>query len=154
MRSRSQRQLAARPSNADEPLFGQRGEELDREKRIAAGLLVHQPRQRLGPFLFAMKGVGDQPEHIVFGQRTKHDGLNARPALADGVERQHERVSGADLVVAIGAEQQEVFDVGVGEQILEKVKRRRIQPLQIVQKQGERMLRAGEDAEEAPEHAC
>src|SRR5262249_38332483 len=36
--------------------------------------------------------------------------------------------------------------------MLEEVERRGIQPLQIVKEQGERMLLAREDAEEAPEH--
>ncbi len=35
---------------------------------------------------------------------------------------------------------------------LEQVERRRVEPLQIVEEERERMLRPGEDAEEAPEH--
>ena len=38
------------------------------------------------------------------------------------------------------------------DQVLEEVERRRIQPLQIVEEQRERVLRPREHAEEAPEH--
>src|SRR6202046_3687811 len=37
-------------------------------------------------------------------------------------------------------------------QMIDQVERRGIQPLQIVKEQGERMLLAGKDSEEAPEH--
>ena len=45
MRSMSHRQPRAIGSNAEQPLFGQLGDELDCEERIAAGLIVHQLRQ-------------------------------------------------------------------------------------------------------------
>ena len=63
-----------------------------------------------------------------------------------------QRMRGTDLVVPIGADQQQVPHLRLGDQMLEQVERRRVQPLQIVEEQRERMLRPGEDAEEAPEH--
>ena len=40
----------------------------------------------------------------------------------------------------------------MGQQILEQIERRRVEPLQIVEEQGERMFGPGEDADESPEH--
>ena len=61
-------------------------------------------------------------------------------------------MGGIDLVVPVGADQQQVLHVRLGQQILEQVERRRIEPLQIVEEQRERVLLAREHAEEAPEH--
>ena len=38
------------------------------------------------------------------------------------------------------------------QQVLEEIERRSVQPLQVVEEQRQRMLRSGEDAEQAPEH--
>ncbi len=57
-----------------------------------------------------------------------------------------------DLVVAIGADQQQVAQLGLSRQVLKQVEGRRIQPLQIVEEQHQRMFRPGEDADEPPEH--
>ena len=59
---------------------------------------------------------------------------------------------GIDLVVAIGADQHQVPQVRPGQQILEQIERRRVEPLQIVEEQRQRMFRPGEDADETPEH--
>src|ERR1700722_7488321 len=55
---------------------------------------------------------------------------------------------GIDLVVSIGANKKQVWDALVGEEILEQIERSRVEPLQIVEKQGERMLRTREDTDE------
>ena len=65
------------------------------------------------------------------------------------------RISGwaaVDLVVAIGADQHEVLHIRPGQQILEQIERRRVEPLQIVEEQRQRMFRPGEHADEAPKH--
>ena len=59
---------------------------------------------------------------------------------------------GTDLVVPVGADQQEVPHVRVRDQMLKQVERGRVQPLQIVEEQCERMLRAREHTEESPEN--
>ena len=61
-------------------------------------------------------------------------------------------MSGTDLVVPIGADQQQVPHLRVRDQMLDEVERGGIQPLQIIEEQRERMLRRGERAKEAPEH--
>ena len=60
--------------------------------------------------------------------------------------------AGIDLIVPIGADQQQVLHVRLRQQILEQVERRRVEPLQIVEEQRQRMFRPREDADEAPEH--
>ena len=57
-----------------------------------------------------------------------------------------------DLVVAIGANQQEVPHLGMRRQVFEQLKRRGVEPLQIVEEQGKRVLWAGEYPEEPAEH--
>ena len=58
---------------------------------------------------------------------------------------------GAHLVVAIGADQHQVFHVGMRQQILDQIERGRVEPLQVVKEQGERML-PRERADEAPKY--
>ena len=58
---------------------------------------------------------------------------------------------GIDLVVAIGADQQEVLQIRPGQQILQEIERRRVEPLQVVEEERQRMFRPGEDADEPPE---
>ena len=136
----------------EQPFIGQRREELDREERIAAGLLLHQLRQRPRTLRLAMQGIGDEPAHIVESEGRQHDLLNPPSGLADRLQRPQQRVRGADLVVPVGPDQQQVPHLRVRDQVLEEVERRCIQPLQIVKEQRQRVLRPREDAEEAPEH--
>ena len=65
-----------------------------------------------------------------------------RSGFADRLQRPQQRVSGTDLVVPVGADQQQVPHLRVRDQMLEEVERCRIQPLQIVEEQRERMLRS------------
>ena len=65
------------------------------------------------------------------------------------------RVSGCvgiDLVVAIGADQHEVLQIRPGQQILQEVERRRVEPLQVVEEQRQWMFRPGENADKPPKH--
>src|ERR1700681_115731 len=49
----------------DQPLFGQRAEELDSKERISSSLFLHQLRKWPGPVRLAMKRIQDQLIHIV-----------------------------------------------------------------------------------------
>ena len=131
-------------------LVGEAVEKLDREERVAGGLFVHQRRERCGLVGVDAEGVGDERAEIRGGQRAQAD-LLGPAAGADRFELPHERVRGADFVVAVGADQQQVADVRVGRPVLEEVERGRVEPLQVVEEQGERMPGPGEDAEEAAE---
>jgi hypothetical protein len=135
-----------------QPLVSQHGEELDGEEWIAATLRIHQLRQGLCVLWRTAQAVGDELAHILARERRQHDLLNSSAGAADGREALHERVRGGELVVAVGADQQEIAQVRPGRQVLEQVERGRVQPLQVVEEQRQRMLRAREDGEQAVEH--
>src|SRR5262249_57003094 len=124
-------------------LFAERGNELNGKERIATGLLMHQLRERRGARGFAVKSVRDQLPEILSGERCKRDLRDLSAGGLDGVELAPQRMSGSDLVVAIGADQHEVLQIRPGQQILEQVERRRVEPLQIVEEQRQWMLRPG-----------
>ena len=53
---------------------------------------------------------------------------------------------------SVGADQHQVLHIRPGQQILEQIERCRVEPLQIVEKQGQRMFRPCEYADESPKH--
>jgi len=55
-----------------------------------------------------------------------------------------------NFVVSVRADQHQVPHIGVGEKILDQIERCRIQPLQIVEEEGERMLRPREHSDKSP----
>ena len=59
---------------------------------------------------------------------------------------------GADFVVPIGADHQQGLHIPLGQEILEHSERSRIEPLQIVEEERQRMVRPGEHTDEPPEH--
>src|SRR5215469_14850275 len=59
---------------------------------------------------------------------------------------------GIDFIVPVSADQHEVSQIRPSHQILEQVERRRVEPLQIVEKKSQRMFRSGKDTNESPEH--
>ena len=118
----------------EQPLLRQRGKKLDREERIAAGLLVHQLRQGLCSLRRAMQGIGHEPADIVQPEGRQHNLLHPRTGLADRLQRARQRVRGTDLIVPVGANQQQMPHLGMRGQMLDEVERRGIQPLQIIEK--------------------
>ena len=52
----------------EQPLFGERRNELNGEERIAARLLVHQLRQRGGAFRLAAKRIRNQLPEVLIGR--------------------------------------------------------------------------------------
>src|SRR6266550_497307 len=61
-------------------------------------------------------------------------------------------MSGANFVVTVRADQHQVPHVGPGQQILHQVERCRVEPLQIVEEEGQRMLRPSKYADKPTEH--
>src|SRR6202035_5113036 len=92
----------------EQPLFGQRREELDREEWISGGLLLYQLRQGPHTLRLAMHRIGDELADIVESERRQHDFLDPRSGFADRLQRSQKRVRGTDLVVPIGADQQQM----------------------------------------------
>ncbi len=136
----------------DEALVGQHRDELNQKERIARRLLEQHFGQRLHDFRCPMERVGDQLFHVLRPERRQHDFLDARPRIANLRQRTHERVRRADFVVAIGSDQQDVAHFFIGDEALEQFESGGVEPLQIIEEQSERVLRASEHAEKSPEH--
>ncbi len=77
--------------------------------------------------------------------------MHAGACLTDRAHHSRQRVRGVDLVVPISAHEQEVVNIGRSDEVFEEIEGGRVEPLQIVEEERERVLRPGEDAEEAPE---
>src|SRR5262249_7060923 len=56
-----------------------------------------------------------------------------------------------DFVVPVRADQHQVPYIGLSEEVLDQIERCRVQPLQIVEEQGERMLGLREHTDESPQ---
>src|SRR5262245_37954927 len=89
---------------------------------------------------------------MLAGERRQRDFIDPAARVPDGLELDHQRMRGIDLVVAVGADQQQVPQIRVGQQVFEQVERRGIEPLQVVEKERKRMLRPGKYTDETPEH--
>ena len=62
----------------------------------------------------------------------KHHFVYYRSCLTDLFELAHQWMGGIDFVVPVGADQQQIPHIGLAQQILEQIKRGRVEPLQIV----------------------
>src|ERR1700726_3903581 len=122
-------------------LFSQRRDELNGKERISARLLAHQLRERRRVLRLAAKRVRDQLPEVLLGAGVLH-----------GIELLPQRMGGVDFVVAICADQHEVLQISPGQEILEQVERRRVEPLKIVEEERKRMFRPGEHADKPPKH--
>src|ERR1700674_4508885 len=89
---------------------------------------------------------------VFTGKRRKRDLLYPSAGALDGVELAPQRMGGINLVIPVSPNQHQMLHVRLGQQILQQVKRRRVQPLQIVEEQRQRVLRPGEHGEKAPEN--
>ena len=114
---------------------------------------MHELRERMGLVARAMETIGEEMRHIFDAQRPEQNLLHTSSVPADRFERLRQRMRGTDLVVPVGADQQEVPDLRLGGQVLQQIKRRRVEPLQVVQKQHEGMFGPGKDADEAPQNS-
>ena len=100
----------------------------------------------------AAKSIRDQLPKCFSGERRQLDLRDLSAGGLDGFELSHQRMGGSDFVVAIGADQHEVPHIRPGQQILEQIERRRIEPLQVVEEQRQWMFRSGKYADEAPKY--
>lgn len=137
---------------AEKLVVHQRGQELDGEERIAAGLVVHQFDQRRHLGGVGVQRVGHQPAEVVARQRRQHDIGHRQAALADIGQRQHQRVGAVHLVVAERADQQQMPHVRVAQQMLQQLQAAGVDPLQVVQEQHQGLVGPREHHQEAAEH--
>src|SRR6266436_7920145 len=113
---------------------------------------MHQLRKGRSAFRFAAKRVCNQLREVFAGERRKRDLLYRRTGGLDGLKLAHQRMHGIDLVVPIGADQHEMLHIRSGQEILQQVERRGVEPLQVVEEQCERVLRPSEYADKPPEN--
>src|SRR5579864_417616 len=73
-------------------------------------------------------------------QGCKYDVLHYRTSLSDRFELAHKRMGGINLVVPVGADQHQMLHVRPGQQILHQIECCRVEPLQVVEEQCERMF--------------
>ena len=62
------------------------------------------------------------------------------PVLPDRIQHQHHRMRGSDLVVPVGPNEEEMSQLRVSDEMLQKLNCRGIQPLQVVDEERERVL--------------
>jgi hypothetical protein len=79
---------------------------------------VHQSRQRGGIVRRAAKRIRNEPLQVFMGERRKTN-LYERSRLANSIERTQKRMRRTDLVVPVGADQQQVPHLRVRDQMLE-----------------------------------
>jgi hypothetical protein len=123
-------------SNASSPSSAS-AQELDGEERIAAGVLLHELRQRPRAPELAVQSIGDEPADILEPEGRQHHLLHLRIGLADRLERAHQRMRGVDLIFTVGADQKQVSHLRMRDQVLEQVERRGIQPFAELLQRGD-----------------
>ena len=136
----------------EQPFGGKGRNELDDEKWIASRLLVHKLSEWRCAIRLAPKRVRNKLPEMLSGERRKRDLRYLCASSCDGLELPAQRMGSSNLVVPIGADQQQVSNIRLGQEILEQIERRRVQPLQVVEEERQRVFYAGEHADEAAEH--
>ncbi len=133
----------------EQPLLCQRVQELHCKQGVARGLALHKAGERPHMIGRRMKRVRDELQQIVFGQRGQGDGTDNGAALPERGESFRQGMR-AHLFVAVGAYQQQMTHIARRQQVNQEIEGCRIEPLQVVEKQRQRMLRPGKNADEAP----
>jgi hypothetical protein len=132
----------------------QRRQQLTDEERIALRPFIEQVSERRRVQLGAPQCLGDQLVDRRLWQRLEPELANRGwTSLTDRAQAKREQVSVFHLVVAIGADHEQVIHVRFGEQLSQQVGRRRVQPLEIVDEDDEWVLRAGEHPQELAKDA-
>src|SRR6202045_5247454 len=133
-------------------LFSERRDELNGKERISTRPLAHQLRERRRALRLAAKRVRDQLPEVLLGERRQRDLRHLGAGVLHGIEPLPQRMDGLDFVVAICADQHEVLQIRPGQEILEQVERRRVEPLKIVEEERQRMFRPGEHPDKLPKY--
>ena len=113
--------------------------------------LMHQPRERRGALRRRSEKRPQSTVPDVLGRGAQADLRTFPPAVSDRLELAHQRMRRIDFVVPVRADQHQVRHVRPGQQILEEIERRRVEPLQVVEEERQRMFGPREYADEPPE---
>ena len=143
---------AAPAVERQDPLGGQRGQELLQEEGVAGGLLEQHRRQRTDLGRLQPQGLAEQRDDVVEPQRGQHHLVDGDAGLGQLLAHGPQQLRLAAAVVAVGADDQHMRRVPAGEQLAQQAQRGRIRPLQIVEKQRQRVLRASKRLDELAEH--
>ena len=95
-----------------------------------------------------MQQLGHHEGHIVELKRLQDDLLHPTAGFMDARQPQPQWVCRRDLIISIRADNQEMSELWLSQHILDDVKRRCIEPLQVIKEQHQRMLRPGENGEQ------
>ncbi len=130
----------------------ERGEELIDEEGVAFGPVMDDAGERLGGLVVgAAQRVEDHPAHVAVVERAQGDLFDQSLLLAELREHERERVGAVDLVVAVGADDQEVPCPRVREQEANQAERGAVGPLEVVEEDRQRVLAPGKHVDEALE---
>src|SRR5712672_3004284 len=98
------------------------------------------------------QGVAQQLVDVFDREWAENDLIQPRTGPAQGLQLEHQRMGRVDLIVAICADQQQVPCVGMEEEIFDERQRGRIEPLQVIDEDDERVFRPRKHADESLEH--
>ncbi len=133
-------------------VFDEHLQKLHDEERIAGRLPVHQLSEWGGARQVAAERIRNELPHVFARERRKHDLVHVRSRVPDCFELARQRMRRRDFVVPVRADQHQVRHAGWSQQIFEEIERRRVEPLQVVEEECQRMVPLGEHADEPPEH--
>ena len=118
--------------------------ELNYEEWVAGRFIMYQLREWRGTLQIAAKSISNQMRNVFAGEGRKNDLLYFGADVLYGFKLAAQRMSSIDLVVPIGADYQQVSQIGPGQQVLNQIERGRIEPLEIVEEQRQWMIGACE----------
>ena len=116
------------------------GQKLAQVERVAGGLAQQGPRQINGPVpADGQRGLGDPGNRLQPKRRQVQHGAR-QTARLDAADQRGQGMGVCDLVGPIGADDGQVPRIRGQGEVLDHLERRRIGPLQVVQKQHGRDL--------------
>src|SRR6185295_1516292 len=107
--------------------------------------------QRRRAHVVTVERVRKKFGHVFAGERCEDDVLDRYSSTSDPIQGVYEWMGRGDFVVPVCADQQHMSHIGVSQQVFEQIQRGRVEPLQIVEEQRQRMFRSSEYREEAAE---
>src|SRR5262249_17338290 len=96
--------------------------------------------------------VRNQLPKVLAAERPNRDLLYPSASGLDRVELAHERMGCGDFVVAVGADEEKIAKLGPDEHVFQQVERSRVEPLQVIEEERQRMLGPREDTDELPKY--
>jgi hypothetical protein len=87
-----------------------------------------------------MESFSYESADVLQAEVRQPDLMNWRCGLAKLCQCAHQRVGEADFIVSESADEEEMPHLIMGDQILEELERRCVQPLEVIQEERERVL--------------